>query len=118
MRALLRARGGVLHGLTPTGAARLRGAVALLGLLAALVATACLPPLGHRVPPWVWRFFVLWSVATPYWHWAEYRWLRDPAQGETARSDFKAGQTQSRMVWLGFGAVFAVWILAGVQRPI
>lgn len=90
-----------------------RAAVAAGGLMAALLAVALLPPLGTPAPRWVWRFFIVWCVATPYWHYAEYRLMRDKVAG---RADLRYGQTLSRAVWLGFALVFAVWLLAA--RPV
>jgi len=93
-------------------ATRIRGAVAIAGLAAALVALALLPPFGQPAPRWAWRFFIAWCVATPYWHFAEYRLLRDPAQTADQRADFLYLQTLSRAVWIGVALVFAVWLLA------
>ncbi len=89
-------------------ARRVRTGVALAGLVAALVALLALPPLGAAAPAWVWRFFVAWCVVTPYWHFVEYRWLRDPAQEQ---ADLAYGQTLSRAVWAGVAAVVAVWLV-------
>ena len=89
----------------------IRTAVALGGLLAAVIAMASLPKLGQAEPRWAWRFFIAWCVATPYWHYAEYRWLRDPAQTGEQRADFLYQQTLSRAVWLGVALVFGVHLL-------
>ena len=94
---------------------RVRAAVAVGGLLAALTALALLPPFGSPAPRWAWRFFIAWCVVTPYWHFAEYRLLRDPGQTAAQRADFLYLQTLSRAVWLAVALVLAVWLLAA--RP-
>ncbi len=78
-----------------------------------LLAVAMLPPLSTSAPRWVWRFFIVWCVATPYWHYAEWRLMRAKVAD---RADLRYGQTLSRAVWLGFALVFAVWLLAA--RPV
>ncbi len=94
-------------------ARRLRAAVAAGGLVALLAAVAALPPLGTPVPRWAWRFFILWCLATPYWHYAEYRWLRDTSADAAAERDFRYQQTLSRAVWIGGALVLGVFLLAG-----
>ena len=88
----------------------LRPVVALGGLLALLTALALLPPFGNPAPRWAWRFFLLWCLATPYWHWLEYKLVRP---GLAEHRDFAYQQTLSRAVWLGGIAVLAVFLLAG-----
>ena len=94
------------------GYPRLRATVALAGLLAALLAWASLPTAGSPAPRWAWRFFAGWCVITPYWHYAEYRLVRGSLHDEAARADFFRQQGYSRAVWLGIGALFAVWLLS------
>lgn len=92
-----------------------RAAVAAGGLVAALLAVALPPPLATPAPRWVWRFFIVWCVATPYWHYAEYRLMRDKVADH---ADLRYGQTLSRAVWLGFALVFAVWLHAVQAGPV
>lgn len=103
--------------MTRRAARQLRPAVAVGGLAALLLAIALLPPLGQPAPRWVWRFFVLWGLGTPYWQYLEYRLLLDPAAGEAERRDFLYQQTLSRAVWLGGMAVLAVSLLAAQRAP-
>ncbi len=83
------------------------------GLLAPLATIALLPPFGQPAPQWAWRFLIGWCVAVPYWHYAEYRLLRDPAQTEPQRRDFIYPQTLSRTLWLGIALTLAVRLVAG-----
>lgn len=93
-------------------ATAIRGAMAIGGLVAALSAIALLPPLGQPAPRWAWRFLIAWCVAVPYWHFAEYRFLRDPAQTAAQRQDFIYLQTLSRTVWIGIALVLATRVAA------
>ena len=90
-----------------------RPAVAIAGLAALLIALALLPPFGDPAPRWAWRFFVLWCLVTPYWHYAEYRLFLDLRADDATRRDFLIGQSLSRAVWFGGVAVLAVFLLAG-----
>ena len=87
--------------------------MAVGGLAAVLVVLALLPPFGQPVPRWGWRFFILWCLAVPYWHFAEYQWLLDPAADDRTRADFLAKQALSRAVWAGVALVLAAALLAG-----
>ena len=90
--------------------------MALGGFAALLAALALLPPFGEPAPRWAWRFFIVWCVGVPYWHWLEWRLLRDPAAPEAALKDFANQQGLSRAVWLGGAIVLAVALLAGARR--
>ena len=94
------------------GVAALRLAVAVGGFIAMLVVLALLPAWGQRAPAWAWRFLVAWSLAVPYWHFVDYRYLRDPRQTEAERADFIYLQALSRAVWFGFALLLAVRLLA------
>ena len=94
----------------------IRPVVAVGGLAAVLVVLALLPPFGQPVPRWGWRFFILWCLVVPYWHFAEYCWLLDPAADERQRRRFLALQALSRTVWAGVALVLAVALLAGAWR--
>lgn len=89
--------------------------MALGGLAALLAALALLPPLGQPAPRWAWRFFVGWCVGVPYWHWLEWRFLRDPDAPEAALKAFSEQQALSRAVWLGGAMALGVALLAGAR---
>jgi len=58
----------------------IRLAMAAGGFLAMVVVLLMLPDWGRPAPAWVWRFLVVWCLAVPYWHFLEYRYLRDPGR--------------------------------------
>jgi hypothetical protein len=89
--------------------------MALGGLAALLAVLALPPPFGQPAPRWAWRFFAAWCVGVPYWHWLEWRLLRDPAAPETALREFADAQALSRCVWLGGAVVLAVALLTGAR---
>ncbi|MES2710383.1 MAG: hypothetical protein V4653_02275 [Pseudomonadota bacterium] len=79
------------------------GLVGVVGVLGALRGEG-------PVPSHVLGIFAGWCVVTPYWWYAEHRWLAptDPA----ARAEFERRQAYSRQVWLGFALAMGVLILA------
>lgn len=91
----------------------IRGAVAAGGLGVVVYVLLILPAPRVAAPSWVWRFFVGWAVGVPYWHFIEYRLLRDPAASAPEQAEFRALQQHSRAVWLGVLAVLAVVLLRG-----
>lgn len=97
----------------PRPARLIRGTVAAGGLGVVVYVLLILPAPRVAAPAWVWRFFVAWAVGVPYWHFIEYRLLRDPAAGAPEQAEFRALQQHSRAVWLGVLAVLAVVLLRG-----
>lgn len=90
----------------------IRLTMALGGALAMATVLFLLPDWGRPAPAWLWRVLVAWCLAVPYWHYLEYRVLRDPRQTVPERADFLYLQTLSRAVWAGFALVLAVRLLA------
>lgn len=94
--------------------ARMIQRVAALGGLAALLYTCWLLPYGGGTASgWVERFFVVWCVAVPYWHFFEHQHLLE--RGPDGQPTPQALQLQrlSQVVWLGGVAALAAFVARG-----